>query len=98
MASGIYLSAVGPESGKSLVSLGLVDALHRHADRIGFFRPIVGCPDPDRDPMVVMLRRMYGLDASVCRGGITLAAARILLAAGRVDDILAGAVASYSQA
>jgi phosphate acetyltransferase len=39
MAKGIYVSATTPGSGKSLVALGLADTLHRHADRIGFFKP-----------------------------------------------------------
>ncbi|GAA1496096.1 phosphate acetyltransferase [Paeniglutamicibacter kerguelensis] len=96
MARGIYVCASVPGSGKNLVSLGLVDALHRHADRVGFFRPIVGGTDPELDPMVCMLRRLYDLDPSVCRGGLTLAAARVLLAAGHGGEIEAEAVALYS--
>ena len=35
MARGIYISAMTPGSGKSLVTLGLADMLLRHADRVG---------------------------------------------------------------
>ncbi|MGY2745186.1 BioD-like phosphotransacetylase family protein [Arthrobacter sp. UYCu723] len=41
MAKGIYVSATTPGSGKSLISLGLADTLHRHAGRIGFVKPVV---------------------------------------------------------
>ncbi|MDI3194309.1 AAA family ATPase [Pseudarthrobacter sp. AL07] len=50
IAKGIYVSATTPGSGKSLVALGLADTLHRHADRIGFFKP-VGAGPPGRRKM-----------------------------------------------
>ena len=40
MATGIYLSAMTSQSGKSLVALGLADSLIKRADRVGFFRPV----------------------------------------------------------
>ncbi|MDQ0277833.1 phosphate acetyltransferase [Arthrobacter silviterrae] len=97
MARGIYVSATTPGSGKTLVSLGLADALHRHADRIGFFRPITSAPDAEADPTVALLRRMYKLDAGVCRSAMTGAEARALLAAGRREEIDARCVEIYSQ-
>lgn len=97
MGTGIYISATTAGSGKSLVSLGLADALHRRADKIGFFRPVVAGTDPEQDPTVVMLRRMYNLAPEVCRGGLTQGQARALLAAGQREEIDAHAVAAYSQ-
>ena len=40
MTTGIYLSAMTQDSGKSLIALGLADSLVKRADRVGFFRPI----------------------------------------------------------
>ena len=97
MVTGIYVSAVTPESGKSLVSLGLADTLHRHADRVGFFRPIVEGPDAGHDPMILLIREMYGLNPSLCLGGITLPVALGLLGAGRGDEIFGDAVVAYGQ-
>ncbi|MCQ9165106.1 phosphate acetyltransferase [Arthrobacter sp. STN4] len=94
MTRGIYISATTPGSGKTLVSLGLADALHRHADRIGFFRPITAGAEPD--PTVAMLRRIYRLDAGVCRSGMSGAEARALLAAGERAEIDARCVEIYS--
>lgn len=40
MTTGLYLSAMSQNSGKSLVALGLADSLIKRADRVGFFRPV----------------------------------------------------------
>ncbi|MHA7305935.1 phosphate acetyltransferase [Arthrobacter sp. TMN-49] len=97
MARGIYVSATTPGSGKTLVSLGLADALHRRADRIGFFRPITAAADPEQDPTVAMLRRTYELSPRVCRAGMTTIEARTLMAAGRREEIDARAVEIFSE-
>jgi phosphate acetyltransferase len=87
MAKGIYVSATTPGSGKSLVALGLADTLHRHADRIGFFKPVVNGPDPASDPMVAVMKSRFGLDDERCRGGLTFAEVRSLLAEGKREEI-----------
>jgi len=94
---GVYVCASAPGAGKSLLTLGLMDTLHRHTDKVGFFRPIVNTVDPALDPMVLMLRELYGLDESVCCGGLGLAEASRRLAGGRGDEIEAEAVARFSQ-
>lgn len=71
MAKGIYVSATTPGSGKSLVALGLADTLHRHADRIGFFKPVVHGPSAAEDPMVALMKSRFALDDDRCRGGLT---------------------------
>ena len=76
MAIGIYVSATTPGSGKSLVALGLADMLHRHADRIGFFRPVVTGHDAASDPMVAVMKARFNLDDERCRGGLTFAEVR----------------------
>ncbi|GAA4655431.1 phosphate acetyltransferase [Arthrobacter cryoconiti] len=97
MTRGIYVSATTPGSGKTLVSLGVADALHRHADRIGFFRPISSAADPQADPTVSMLRRMYDLSPEVCRSAMSSAEARVLLAAGLREEIDSRCVEMYSE-
>ena len=87
MAKGIYVSATTPGSGKSLVALGLADTLHRHADRIGFFKPVVNGHDPASDPMVAVMKSRFGLDDERCRGGLTFAEVRSLLAEGKREEI-----------
>jgi phosphate acetyltransferase len=87
MAKGIYVSATTPGSGKSLVALGLADTLHRHADRIGFFKPVVNGPDIAADPMVALMKSRFDLDDDRCRGALTFAEVRGLLAEGKREEI-----------
>ncbi|MDQ0736805.1 phosphate acetyltransferase [Arthrobacter agilis] len=97
MTRGIYVSAMTNGSGKALISLGLADMLHRHADRVGFFRPIVEGSDPAADPMVGLMQRAFDLPPSRARGGLTRAEARALLVAGDRAEIDARCVAIYSE-
>ncbi|MCC3298692.1 phosphate acetyltransferase [Arthrobacter sp. zg-Y916] len=97
MARGIYVSAMTPGSGKSLISLGLADMLHRHADRVGFFRPIVEGTDRDDDPVVRLMQRRFNLSTSNCRGGLTRPELRALLVAGERGEVDARCMAIYSE-
>ena len=97
MAKGIYVSATTPGSGKSLVALGLADTLHRHADRIGFFKPVVHGDDAGADPMVALMKARFGLDDDRCRGGLTFAEVRGLLAEGKREEIDARCVEIFAE-
>lgn len=96
MAQGIYVSAAMPGSGKSLITLGLANALHRRADRIGFFRPIVETDDATADPMLAMMSRTFNLAPEVCRAGLSAREARSLLASGQREEIDSRCVAIYA--
>lgn len=97
MAKGIYVSATTPGSGKSLVALGLADTLHRHADRIGFFKPLVHGADGSGDPMVALMKSRFDLSDDQCRGGMTFTEARGLLAEGKRADIDARCVEIFAE-
>jgi phosphate acetyltransferase len=58
VARAVYLTAMGPASGKSIVALGLVELLSRRVSRVGFYRPIVqALPDNDLE----LIRAHYHL-------------------------------------
>jgi phosphate acetyltransferase len=58
VAGAVYLTAMGPASGKSIVALGLVELLSRRVSRVGFYRPIVqALPDNDLE----LIRSHYDL-------------------------------------
>ncbi|WP_026551831.1 phosphate acetyltransferase [Arthrobacter sp. H20] len=97
MTRGIYVSAMTEGSGKSLISLGLADMLHRHSDRVGFFRPIVEGDDIESDPMVNLMQRSFDLPPARARGGLTRAEARALLVKGQREEIDTRCVAIYSE-
>ena len=73
MASTVYVAALEPDTGKSLIALGLMEAFAGRTDRVGFFRPILG---DGPDPLVALMRERYGLVAEP--QGITYAEAQQL--------------------
>lgn len=97
MVQGVYVASVAPGSGKSLVALGLADALHRRTGRPGFFRPLVDSAQAQEDPVIVMLRRLYELGQSRCRSGMSLDSARADVAAGRQDEVFSWILAEYRE-
>ncbi len=70
VAGAVYLTAMGPASGKSIVALGLVELLSRRVSRVGFYRPIVqGLPDNDLE----LIRSQYDLPDERCGHAFTAA-------------------------
>src|SRR6266511_54974 len=51
-----------PQSGKSVVALGLMELLSARVERLGFFRPIVPSAD-EPDAQIELIRRRYQLAA-----------------------------------
>ncbi len=62
MARKLYVTAMEPQSGKSVVALGLMELLSARVERLGFFRPIVPA-SADPDPQIELVRRRYQLAA-----------------------------------
>ncbi|MFT4147270.1 MAG: phosphate acetyltransferase [Micrococcaceae bacterium] len=96
MARGIYVGAMTPTSGKSLISLGLMDTLHTSFNKVGFFRPLTEADNVEDDPMVKLMRKRYDLDESSSRAALTKNEARDLIASGERDEIDSKAVAIFS--
>src|SRR5215216_2156239 len=62
MARNLYISAMEPQSGKSVVALGFMELLSARVERLGFFRPIVSGPD-GQDAQLELIRERYRLAA-----------------------------------
>ncbi len=60
MAKPVFLLSLEPNSGKSLVSLGVLESAAGHVDRIGYFRPVVAAGDAP-DALIETVRRTYRL-------------------------------------
>jgi len=58
-ARNLYVTSMAPESGKSVVALGVMELLSRRVERLGFFRPII---QDGPDPQLELMRARY--DAS----------------------------------
>jgi phosphate acetyltransferase len=48
-----------PQSGKSVVALGMMEMLSARAERVGFFRPVAS---GERDPETELMRRRFGVE------------------------------------
>ncbi len=59
----LYITAMEPQSGKSVVALGLMELLSARVERLGFFRPIVPS-GAEPDPQIELIRKRYQLKAS----------------------------------
>ncbi|HQR79606.1 MAG TPA: AAA family ATPase, partial [Actinomycetota bacterium] len=63
MAKAVYVMSMEPASGKSMISLGLMEAFSRHTSKVGYFRPIVSSGGAN-DATIDLIRRRYGLSQS----------------------------------
>jgi phosphate acetyltransferase len=57
MARSLYVAGSGPESGKSAVILGVLDAMTRRVGRVGLFLPVVHAGPTD--PLITLVRMRY---------------------------------------
>jgi len=94
MSNNLYIAAMEPRSGKSVVALGLMELLSRRLHTIGFFRPII--PDVERDNNIELIRSRYNLKFPyehmyACRH----AEARKMVGAGSYDSLLKIILAKY---
>lgn len=99
MAQNIYITAMGPYSGKSIVSLGFMEMLSARVERIGFFRPIVrGGEDGDADPQIELMRDRYELDFEYARmHGPSAEEVTALIARGAHEEIEKRVLTAYKE-
>jgi phosphate acetyltransferase len=94
LARSAYITAMEPQSGKSIVALGLMEMLSARVERVGFLRPIV--PAGGVDPQVELMRRRYKLGVpydEMCV--LTDAEALEAIADGRYDELKKQVVAAF---
>jgi phosphate acetyltransferase len=88
MKSGLYLASSESRSGKSMVALGMMEALASRVARPAFFRPIVRL-DAASDGSLQLIRDRYDLPfPAESMFGLNRETARQLLANDRYDDLL----------
>ncbi len=100
MSNNLFITATEARSGKSVISLGVMEMLVRKIGRVGFFRPIVDAgPDASpRDNDIDLVSSHFRLDAPYEKMyGYTAAEAGNLLSLGREDEVLEGIINKYNQ-
>ena len=82
MGKNLYLTATEARSGKSAVSLGVMEILQRRTERVGFFRPVIsgvnGSREKDHDIHLISpyfkldapYEEMYGYRAGIETSGV----------------------------
>jgi phosphate acetyltransferase len=95
MLRNLYIAAIEPESGKSLVLLGLMELLSKRVQKLGFFRPVIHAGDiPDMDIELVRDRYQLGFEPEAYYG-LTHETAQALIAAGQFDELLKRVIEQY---
>ena len=85
------IASTAPRSGKSIVSLGMMEVLSGYANRVGFFRPVVPVSAAD-DQEIRLIADRYRLEfAPEALYGCTIETARNYAAAGRFPEAAAAA-------
>lgn len=98
MTGSIYIGSLEQGSGKLVVTLGIMELLSRHIDRIGFFRPVVH-GDGTTDNDINLIKKRYNVPLPIEQmHGITHEEARALLASGQEQRIYRTIVSKYNQA
>ena len=97
MARNLYITAMEPESGKSVVTLGLMELLSARTDRVGFFRPLVASGEAP-DPQIELIRGRYGLEtAAQDMFALTDEEAQEKLAGGARDEVEKRVLSAYRE-
>jgi len=87
MAQSIYIAGAEAGSGKSVISLGIVEHLAARGHRVGIFRPVVRAGEaPDR--LIHLIATRYGLDTDYDRlWGVTHETMRQLVVDGKINEM-----------
>ena len=97
LSSSVYVTAMEPHSGKSVVALGLVELLSTRVERVGFFRPIVAS-GTQADGQIELIRRRYRLETSYNdMHGLSDDEGQAAIASGVFDAVEQRVVASYRE-
>lgn len=98
MANSIFVTATQRGSGKSTVTLGLINLLERTISRVGYFKPI-GQPGKDGvDPDVKLMKETFGMEYSIEEmQPVTMDQATEALANGKYDQIVDKVLDAYQR-
>jgi phosphate acetyltransferase len=100
MPHGLYVTATEARSGKSAISLGVMEMLLRKIEKAAFFRPIVGASaasgPPDNDIRLIASRFDLRIPYQDMYG-YTMEEANDLISHGKAADVLDGIMTKYGR-
>lgn len=98
MAENLYVTATEARSGKSVISLGLMEMLMRNVDRVAFFRPLINGSDTQtqREHDIRLISECYKLEIPYeSMYGYKTGEASNLISSGKYEKLLEGIVSKY---
>jgi phosphate acetyltransferase len=100
MSDNLFIAATEARSGKSAISLGVMEMLLRKMDRVGFFRPIIDV-DPgsgSKDHNINLISSYFNLGIPYEKMyGYTTTEASNLISDGKKEEILEGIIRKYNE-
>jgi phosphate acetyltransferase len=95
MARSLYIAAIEPRSGKSIVALGIMELLSRRMRKIGYFRPVIpSAKEPDNNIRLIQTRYSLNL-AYEDMYAYTHEAAQNMSAEGKTDAVVKHILKKY---
>lgn len=95
MLKNLYIVAIEPGSGKSLILLGIMELLSRRVRKLGFFRPVIHS-GTTRDNDIELVRSRYPQACAYDdHYALTDEAARHLIATGQYGELLKQIIEKY---
>lgn len=95
MSQNLYIAAIEPGSGKSLVLLGIMELLSNRVQKLGFFRPLIHSHN-GRDNDIELICSRYQLSCTYeAQYAVTAEEARQLAAAGQTEELLKRVIEKY---
>jgi phosphate acetyltransferase len=98
LARNLYITATEPYSGKSTISLGLLQLFQDHGDKIGYIKPIGQRfhRGLEQDEDIELVRRVFGLDLDAkLLSPVPIDEARDYIARGRPEDLMERILEAY---
>lgn len=96
MAENLYVTSTESKSGKSVISLGLMEMLLRNVDKVAFFRPLVNVDKDRRDHDLNLISTYYKLGIPYeDMYAFTTEEANNLITLGKYAELLEGIVDKY---
>lgn len=97
MSKSLYVTAIEPDSGKSLVALGIANVISHRVNKMGIFRPVIrddSTPDNDTE----LIRTQFSIDLPYESSyAATYSSALDMVSTGNEQELLKLILAKYKQ-
>ena len=98
MNKSVYICNFRPNTGKSIVSLGMLDLMLRKSARVAYFRPIIYKPSSGKDNHIQTAIEYFGLPLDYQQSyAFTREQVVTLLGKGKIDDVINVILGKYKK-